>query len=660
MSPRPPRRFLAAPLATGFVFFALLAAFAASPAFAAAFLDDAVEVRGDFHYDAQGVPIAVRHAEWPAGVERGPMSHAEKFELLGIELPERPAQLEPRHVRPKPASVTASDKWHNERVMVKFAEGTPVRLRGGSLTAPGAYLAPVRAVLAAYPEAEIGRAFSLPEAVLDSDKETGERIGGRELADLNNWYLVRFPEGSLRGVDLANELLALDEIETAYPLPKAEPAACEDIAPVTPDFEGNQFYLGPAPAGVDAYFAWSHHAGGDGAGAGYHVIDCEWGWCTGHEDLDITTADVINGLSGGSDPNHGTAVLGEIGACDNEYGVTGISHDVQLKMSDFDSEPTWAANIATAGAAALAGEVVLLEIHIPGPDTGQNCQCNCSQFEFVPVEWEQASYDAIATATANGVVVVEAGGNGSMDLDRADYQGLFDLMVRDSGAIIVGAGMPGSHSPECWTNHGRRIDVHGYGSQVATTGYGTLQNMSGCAQDYSNSFSGTSSASPIIVGVCASVQGVANEKHGFDILPHKLREIIKVDGTPQGPPTFKIIRNLPNLAAVLPALDDAVAAPDVAALPSGLLLAAPEPNPANGETRIRFDVPAGGAEVSITVHDVAGRRVAELAAGSMPAGRHTLRWDGRDAAGAPVAAGLYFVRMESERGVATRKLTLLR
>ncbi len=42
--------------------------------------------------------------------------------------------------------------------------------------------------------------------------------------------------------------------------------------------------------------------------------------------------------------------------------------------------------------------------------------------------------------------------------------------------------------------------------------------------------------------------------------------------------------------------------------------------------------------------DVAGREVATLAHGAWPAGAHEVRWDGRDASGAPAAPGLYFAR----------------
>ena len=60
------------------------------------------------------------------------------------------------------------------------------------------------------------------------------------------------------------------------------------------------------------------------------------------------------------------------------------------------------------------------------------------QFEFVAMEYWDSYFDAIKNATARGIIVVEAAGNGGMDLDSSIYGGKFDRSVRDSGAILVG------------------------------------------------------------------------------------------------------------------------------------------------------------------------------------------------------------------------------
>jgi hypothetical protein len=515
------------------------------------------EVRGDFYYDREGRLVGHREARLPDGLERVPMSHREKFELMGLELPPAPRTLTPRPVVEKPATVPVYEGLSKNLVLFKFRDETPVRLRDGQLTTGGRSVSDVDRILADHPAGELIRAFSADERILDENRETGQILSGKQLADLNNWYMVRFPEGSEEGVALANALLALPDIETAYLQAKGEPpAVCSDASPTTPLWEDEQVYRDAAPDGIDADFAWAYHAGGDGYGSSSWIMDLEWDWCTAHEDFDMDDADVVNGRTSNSTAtmNHGTAVVGVYGACDNGYGVTGLTPDVKLKAADFDSESSWAANIGTADSYLLSGEIMLLEIHIPGPPSGETCPCNCSQFEYVPVEWDQASYDAIETATGNGIIVVEAGGNGAMDLDASRYNNVFQRWFRDSGAIIVGA-TDLNHNPMCFTDHGTRIDVHAFGTAVVTTGYGTRWGQTGCNQDYASSFGGTSSASPIIVGACSSLQGISRLKYGVTLTPAQMRDLIQVGGTPQASNFGDEVSVMPDLADAINALE---------------------------------------------------------------------------------------------------------
>ncbi|MGQ0720115.1 MAG: M43 family zinc metalloprotease [Candidatus Eiseniibacteriota bacterium] len=79
------------------------------------------------------------------------------------------------------------------------------------------------------------------------------------------------------------------------------------------------------------------------------------------------------------------------------------------------------------------------------------------------------------------------------------------------------------------------------------------------------------------------------------------------------------------------------------------------PNPFHPMTQIRFDLPAS-ADVSLRVMDVAGRTVRTLAGGRQSAGSHQVSWDGTDEANAPVAAGVYFYRLETSLGSETRQM----
>jgi len=84
------------------------------------------------------------------------------------------------------------------------------------------------------------------------------------------------------------------------------------------------------------------------------------------------------------------------------------------------------------------------------------------------------------------------------------------------------------------------------------------------------------------------------------------------------------------------------------------------PNPFNPMTEIAWSLAAEGP-VSLTVFDASGRLVRELVHGQANgAGRHVSTWNGTDQGGRQVAAGVYFYRLTTADGMATRKMTLVR
>ena len=84
------------------------------------------------------------------------------------------------------------------------------------------------------------------------------------------------------------------------------------------------------------------------------------------------------------------------------------------------------------------------------------------------------------------------------------------------------------------------------------------------------------------------------------------------------------------------------------------------PNPFGSRTAIGFDL-ARRERVSLGIFDVTGRRVRTLANESeLAAGSHQLEWNGRDDAGAPTRAGLYFCRLTAGSSSETRRIVLTR
>jgi hypothetical protein len=107
----------------------------------------------------------------------------------------------------------------------------------------------------------------------------------------------------------------------------------------------------------------------------------------------------------------------------------------------------------------------------------------------------------------------------------------------------------------------------------------------------------------------------------------------------------------------------------MAPLPTGVPLPVPGPesirleqnfpNPFGSGTSLRYHL-RRAESVRLTIYDIAGRAVVTLLDGVQPAGAHTLRWNGVDARGRPVASGVYWCRVETAARRDAVKLTLIR
>jgi flagellar hook assembly protein FlgD len=94
--------------------------------------------------------------------------------------------------------------------------------------------------------------------------------------------------------------------------------------------------------------------------------------------------------------------------------------------------------------------------------------------------------------------------------------------------------------------------------------------------------------------------------------------------------------------------------------PDAFLLHQNYPNPFNPGTQITFALPRAGV-VTLQVYDLQGREVKTLVNQRRAAGTHTVRWDGTDEAGNPVASGVYLYRLHvGNNFVQTRKMVLLK
>jgi hypothetical protein len=384
--------------------------------------------------------------------------------------------------------------------------------------------------------------------------ETPTRMGVEQPLDLSIFYKVTVSNKKLE--TLAAQLRELKIAQSAYIKPGMDVAS---NGAFSGDFTGHQEYLNAGPEGVDARYAWTK-AGGRGNSV--NIMDVEGAWRFSHEDLVANPSGCLGGVPTTDRrwERHGTAVVGMLSGDHNGFGIAGICPEARVNTisvfgnSNGEPAPDWsyAAPIRLAADMLRPGDILLIELHHPGPVAG--FEDRNDQYGYIPVEWWPCNMAAIQYATTRGIIVVEAGGNGKQNLDNAIYDvnpspphGPFPGWWRnpfrrnpvDTKATLVGAGAPpdGIHGSAFGTdrsrlnysNFGSMMDTQGWGEEVATCGGNN--NLTPLAEEdrhYTRGFRGTSSAAAMVAGALACLQGVIRAR-GATITPSRVRDLLRND-----------------------------------------------------------------------------------------------------------------------------------
>ena len=376
-----------------------------------------------------------------------------------------------------------------------------------------------------------------------------------------------------------------------------------------------QAYLQNAvsPPGMRVRALWdANRAGSDGNGV--YFVDVEQGWKLNHTDLPnpiipLVTWPFPNGTRGlNYDPaaKHGTATLGILCMRPGNYsGGIGVAPSakgyvvscVDLPASTARPHPAPRRRRKRGGdrrrdpaslqsrAPAVApprGEVIVIERQVQVTDTAESPP----SLKWGPVELIDANFWAIRTATALGITVVEAGGNGSgpdgglfppLNLDLWPGPALpkhftprntATLHVpKDSLAIIVSAANPGWNGPSQtgYAPVGLRIDCFGMGNWQITT----WTDAQASVHDYTVTapppitnpptppklFGYTSAATAMVAGAAIVLQAMARvSPQQRPLTPQQIRKALSnLALNTVGPPQARIgaMPNLDKLVAPL-------------------------------------------------------------------------------------------------------------
>jgi len=443
-------------------------------------------------------------------------------------------------------------------------------------TDPGTNVDALNEVLRSAPQISFKPLFGQTEKAIQYRTEALERERNVKLPDLSVYYRVEAPDDQLEywAYYLRNRS---SEIESAFVKPAPELPVWLSESGIMPDGDAPklmkfQTYLSPG-SGIDAEYAWTLEGGN---GEGVTIVDLELAWRFTHQDLQHRSGVLGMPVKDLNSRNHGTAVMGMLKGIRNEYGITGICPAATVMPAVGDILPPslgTAAAIRSAADMVDDGDIILIEFHYPGPLS--NYQVLGNAFGYIPVEWWPDNLDAINYATKCGVIVVEAGGNGRVSLDDAVYatpasppgpfpatwKNPFPRTEIDSGAIMVGAGTPPvgtlgvTMEPDCCrlqiSNYGSMFDAQGWGSHVATCGYGRYGNEEKEDRWYTVDFGGTSSAAPMVAGALACIQGILKAKKQPVLTPLEARNLLRTKSTPQGGETGERIGGRPDLKKMI-------------------------------------------------------------------------------------------------------------
>lgn len=464
------------------------------------------------------------------------------------------------------------------RLVVKFRDDASVRLeKNGQIAPVGEHdLTRFNATMQSY-GASFKPYFKTDRAKIDALRQKALQASGKLFPDLNRVMYVNLSNPAMiaEAKRAFQQMPEVEWVEWDYEIKmhSSKPLASQYLPALpglggsdTPDLTGSQDWYSQAAGGYDAaafhsrgqfildnnlqHQDWPGGNGGMGANVKVGVID--FGIWRNHEDLaPVNMEPGIPMLPPGIDPaifagyNHGTACMGILGARDNDFGMLGIAPEAELWFFPSVSFSAGRLPEAFIGAYQILGYGDILSVSLGLGDR--------------PLYFAEPYATLMLIGNAVGVTTFISAGNESNNL--TDFQPP-ESMEDGIPCIVVGAGFPtwrpdgdgtgttGGIYQGPFTPFGRlgfsnfffendvpvgtverRIDLQAWGVEVASLGYGDLFLPAGSSfsrfnRSYTDVFSGTSAACPLIAGLAANVQGLAKMFYGTALTPADIRDIL--------------------------------------------------------------------------------------------------------------------------------------
>ncbi|EPL9849460.1 S8 family serine peptidase [Klebsiella aerogenes] len=299
----------------------------------------------------------------------------------------------------------------------------------------------------------------------------------------------------------------------------------------TPDFSELQGYL-DEPHGMNVRNAWSNGYSGELVA----IRHLDFGIYKNHEEFQDGNITVVNSRDETDDCNHGTASAGCIAAGNNDFGVTGIAYSSSFYFYDIEDKDKILEQVNP-------GDIVSLNVEFSSKDV------------YIPAIGIKSWWDTIHNIIEKGAIVIMAAGNSGVDLSDTSICPDFG----DSGAILVGACTSSTGRRLSFSNYGHYSSlINSWGENVTTTGYSSLQDLPGHDRDYTNTFNGTSSATPLCSGALALLQCYA-KKQGVILTAESMKQLLNESDYTES--VEDLIGKRPNIEQLFTCIDKTILSP---------------------------------------------------------------------------------------------------